>query len=277
MAIAVARTSEGPVSLAVVCDGVSTSSNPDEAAHAGARAAIGVLHAAVRGGEDLAIASARAVKAAQQALGELADQHRLAMNAPSATFVSAVLTSRAVVVCWLGDSRAYWLDAGTAADARQLTLDDSVGQELVNRGLLSEAEALASPGAHVVTGWIGADLREAEPHVAQFTPAGRGVVLICSDGLWNYRPEAAGLAELALPAAVTDPLGAAAALVRFAIDAGGADNVTAVLAPFPPHGQPGQPGQHGQPGPHGQPGSAASDNAAAAAARTEESRTDEPD
>ena len=58
-------------------------------------------------------------------------------------------------------------------------------------------------------------------------------MLVCSDGLWNYRPEAAGLAELALPAALTDPLGAAAELVKFALDAGGMDNITVVLAPFP--------------------------------------------
>ena len=39
---------------------------------------------------------------------------------------------------------------------------------------------------------------------------------------------------MALPGAMTDPLGAARALVSFALDAGGMDNVTAVLAPFPP-------------------------------------------
>ena len=60
------------------------------------------------------------------------------------------------------------------------------------------------------------------------------MVLVCSDGLWNYMPEAADLAALALPSALTDPLTAAAALVKFAVDAGGADNITAVLAPFPP-------------------------------------------
>jgi len=58
-------------------------------------------------------------------------------------------------------------------------------------------------------------------------------VLICSDGLWNYRPDAGGLAKLALPAAFTDPLGAASALLAFALEAGGMDNITVVLAPFP--------------------------------------------
>ena len=46
----------------------------------------------------------------------------------------------------------------------------------------------------------------------------------------------AQLAELALPAALTDPLGAVRTLVGFALDAGGTDNVTAVLAPYPPAG-----------------------------------------
>ena len=92
---------------------------------------------------------------------------------------------------------------------------------------------MASPQAHVITRWLGADLPDLEPHV---TASSRrpGVVLVCSDGLWNYRPEAADLAALALPGALTDPLAAAAALVKFAVDAGGADNITAVLAPFPP-------------------------------------------
>ena len=70
--------------------------------------------------------------------------------------------------------------------------------------------------------------------MARFEPPGRGVLLLCSDGLWNYQPEAGKLAEMALPQALGDPLGAATELVRFALESGGADNVTVVLAPFPP-------------------------------------------
>ena len=40
------------------------------------------------------------------------------------------------------------------------------------------------------------------------------------------------LARLALPKALTDPLGAAADMVKFAVDAGGADNITVVLIPY---------------------------------------------
>jgi len=139
-----------------------------------------------------------------------------------------------VTLCWLGDSRAYWLGSGTGSDAERLTCDDSVAGEMVAAGLVSEDAAMALPGAHVVTGWVGANSPAAPPHVATFTPSGPGVLLLCSDGLWNYQPEAADLAGLALPGALTDPLGTAAALVKFALQAGGADNITVVLAPFPP-------------------------------------------
>ncbi len=234
MALATTQSASGPVALAVVCDGVSTSSHPDEASQAASQAAVQVLLAAVRSDADLGTASARAVRAAQQALAELADTEGLFTNAPSATFVSAVVTAAQVTVCWLGDSRAYWIDAAGPASSRQLTVDDSVAQELIARGLATEAEALALPQAHVVTSWIGADASDAEPHVAAFTPDGPGAVLLCSDGLWNYQSDVTGLAEMALPDAVSDPVRAAAALVQFAIEKGGSDNVTVVFIPFPP-------------------------------------------
>jgi serine/threonine protein phosphatase PrpC len=147
--------------------------------------------------------------------------------------VSAVLTGEAATVCWLGDSRAYWLAAGAGSAPEQLTKDDSGAEEMVAAGM-GAAEAHASAQAHVVTRWIGADSGDPAPHVLRFEPPGPGALLLCSDGLWNYQPDAAGLAGLALPAALTGPLGAARTLARFAIDAGGADNVTVVLAPFPP-------------------------------------------
>jgi serine/threonine protein phosphatase PrpC len=226
MALAAGQTPAGPVAIAVVCDGVSSSPLPDEASLAAAQAAVRTLLASARRGDDPAEASAAAVRSAHRALpGGSAGQ------APSATYVSAVVGADAVTLCWLGDSRAYWLAADSGA--RRLTTDDSLAQEMIATGLVAEAEAMASPQAHVITRWLGADMAEARPHLARFEPPGPGAVLVCSDGLWNYLPEAADLAGLALPAALTDPLGAASALVKFALDAGGADNITVVLVPFP--------------------------------------------
>jgi serine/threonine protein phosphatase PrpC len=230
MALATATTPAGEVAIAVVCDGVSSSPRPDEASLAAAQAAVRALLTSARLGEDPAEASRAAVRSAHRALSGLGSPGQ----APSATYVSAVVTGDAVTVCWLGDSRAYWLPAGPGGHATRLTTDDSLAEQLVAFGALAEAEAMASPQAHVITSWLGADRTEPEPHLARFGLLGPGVVLVCSDGLWNYRPEAAGLAELALPAALGNPLGAAASLVKFALEAGGVDNITVVLIPFPP-------------------------------------------
>jgi serine/threonine protein phosphatase PrpC len=227
MALAVADTPAGPVAIAVVCDGVSTSPRPDDASLAAAQAAVRTLLGLARRGEDPAEASLTAVRSAHRALARLGSSRQ----APSATYISTVIGSDAVTICWVGDSRAYWLSTGS--DATRLSTDDSLAEEMVAQGVLAEADAMASPEAHAITRWLGADLAEPEPHIARFEPPGPGVVLVCSDGLWNYRSEAAGLAALALPAALTDPLGAADALVKFALAAGGADNITVVLVPFP--------------------------------------------
>ena len=231
MAIAAVQDASGPVAVAVVCDGVSSSSQPAEASLQAVQAAMRVLLAAARTGADLLRASTEAIGAAQKAVAALAGPPG---DSPSATFVSAVMTGEAATVCWLGDSRAYWLADGPDAAPRRLTTDDSLAEEMVASGVLSEADAMASPHAHVVTRWVGADAEEAAPHLTTFEPPGPGVLMLCSDGLWNYQPDAAELASMALPGARTEPLAAAVDLVRFALNAGGHDNVTVVLAPFPP-------------------------------------------
>jgi serine/threonine protein phosphatase PrpC len=226
MALAATETPRGTVLIAIVCDGVSGSTRADEASAAAAEAAIRVLIPAVRAGQDAAEASLQAVQAAQAAVAGLVGPpgQTAPQDAPSATFVSAVVSAESVTVCSLGDSRAYWLDATATSAAKQLSTDDSVVAQLVTAGLLSEAAALDAPQA---------DVSGTELHIATFAPPGPGVVLLCSDGLWNYEPEAARLAARVLPAALTGPLAAARTLTDFALQAGGHDNITVVLAPLP--------------------------------------------
>jgi serine/threonine protein phosphatase PrpC len=230
MALAVTQTPRGPAALAVVCDGVSTSHRPDDASLAAARAALRVLAVEVRAGTPSDGALRAAAVAAQQAVGELAAR---SADAPATTIVCACVDTDGITICWVGDSRAYWLSADPA-DARLLTHDDSVGAELVSAGALTESEAIESSHAHVLTRWLGADAEHAEPHTASFEPPGPGVLLLCSDGLWNYQPSAAGLTELLPPATLENLARATAALLEFALDRGGEDNITAVLASFPP-------------------------------------------
>lgn len=229
MALAVTQAPAGPVALAVVCDGVSTSHRPDDASLAAAETALRVLAAKVRTGTPAEDALTSATAAAQQAVSDMAAE---SADTLATTIVCACVATDAVAVCWVGDSRAYWLPA-ESSDARLLTRDDSLGEELAAVGALTETEAVESPRGHVLTRWLGADAEHAEAHTASFEPAGPGVLLLCSDGLWNYQPSAAGLAELMPPAAPGNLSGAAQALVQFALDRGGEDNITAVLASFP--------------------------------------------
>lgn len=232
----------GPVSggssvVAVVCDGVATSDRADSASQAAVDEATDVLLTAALDGGDLEAATRAAVAKAIEVVSALADP-AVPGTAPSCTYVSTVVTRDAAVVGWVGDSRVYWLGLDPdATDSTVLTSDDTVAAELIAEGM-NEAEALAVHQAHALSKWIGADAGEIEPGVRTFTPTGPGLVLLCSDGLWNYLPEAQALTE-ALPAdALTDPMSAARELTELALRLGGHDNITTVLVPFPPQSEP---------------------------------------
>lgn len=208
---------------AVVCDGVSTSPLPQEASRTAADAGLALLAERVAAGDDPEDATRTALERAAEAVAALASAPA---NAPACTYVSAYAAGGSVTVGWVGDSRAYWLaDDGS----RRLTSDDSWAAAMVARGVLSEDAAADHPNAHALIAWLGADAGAIDPHVTTFTPGGPGTLLLCSDGLWNYHPDATRLAELT-PAG--DPLAAARHLVRLALDSGGRDNITVVVIPL---------------------------------------------
>jgi serine/threonine protein phosphatase PrpC len=202
-AMALTTLAHGAV-VAVVCDGVSTSPRPEEASQAAADIAAVALAKRLAEGDDAETATREAVRLAAAAVAASA---RKGEDSPACTYVSAVVAGRQVTVGWVGDSRAYWLGEQSAL----LTIDD------------------ATPGTHMLTAWLGADAGEVVPHVSTFTTDGPGVVLLCSDGLWNYYPEPEALAATALNGT---PLTAARRLVRLAIEAGGHDNITVAIIPF---------------------------------------------
>jgi PPM family protein phosphatase len=121
----------------------------------------------------------------------------------------------------VGDSRVYRL----AADGlEQLTVDHSEVQELVLAGVLTREQARTHPRRNVVTRALGGgpDL------VADHWPlpaTGGDRFLICSDGLFGELPD-----EVIMPLLdITSPQQAAEALVAAANEAGGHDNITALV------------------------------------------------
>jgi serine/threonine protein phosphatase PrpC len=231
-AVAVGLRRDGVLAAAVVCDGVSSVHRPELASRTAADTAL----AALLTGADPRPAPERvraAVAAAATAVAGLPVP--AGAEPPSCTLVCALVEGSGITVGWVGDSRAYWLAPAQAADpARLLTRDHAWAAEMVARGELDPAEAAHHPLAHAITRWLGAD-GEPEPELVTLRPAGAGALLLCSDGLWNYLPDAADLAGLALPVLDADgPLAAATALTAVALEAGGRDNVTVVVVPVGP-------------------------------------------
>jgi protein phosphatase len=127
-----------------------------------------------------------------------------------------------LVLANVGDSRAYRFH-GTGLT--QLTTDHSVAEELVKRGELSEAEAAIHPHRHILTRALGIS-PDIDVDVWQVVPEEGDRYLLCSDGLTNEIPAeeiTRVLSEL------RDPQAAAETLVRMANEAGGSDNITAVV------------------------------------------------
>ncbi|MGR8010516.1 PP2C family protein-serine/threonine phosphatase [Streptomyces hypolithicus] len=233
-----------PAVVAVVCDGVSSATRPDEASAAAASAAGEALAESLPRGTHPQQAMHDAIVAASEAVNSLADrpgdgedhttEHdpNRQQNAPACTLVGAVVAGGLLVVGWVGDSRVYWVpDDRTTAPAR-LTEDDSWAAQMVAAGLMNEAEAYADERAHAITGWLGADAYELEPHTASFKPDRAGVVVVCTDGLWNYAEAAQEMAQAAPADAAARPLHCAQVLLGHALDGGGHDNVTVAVLPF---------------------------------------------
>jgi serine/threonine protein phosphatase PrpC len=151
-------------------------------------------------------------------------------NPPACTFAAAVIDESVLVAGWVGDSRVYWLpDDGPPL---QLSEDDSLAAEAIRQGL-PRADAERSPHAHSITRWLGHDAPDPLPRTAVRRIDQPAWVLVCSDGLWNYCSEAAAMRDLVQQSAGQvgqDVGGTAEALVTWAIEQGGHDNIAVVLA-----------------------------------------------
>lgn len=123
----------------------------------------------------------------------------------------------------VGDSRAYLIREGTV---RQITTDHSLVQLMVERGRMTAEEARVHPYRNVITRSIGADSFSGADIFRLDTMAG-DVLLLCSDGLSNYLPEA-DLLSVASSGANLDE--AAEAMLNLALTRGGSDNITVALA-----------------------------------------------
>lgn len=229
-AVAIGRTTDAVV--AVVCDGISTSADPDAAATVAVGAAVDALLAALDGGADPAEATRSGFADAFAAVAGLAADDNRA-SPPSCTYVSAVVTADTVTVGWVGDSPAYWLPH--TGPARRLTDDDTLAAEIAAQ-LAAAGGPVATtpdPDAAALTRWVGADAGPVQARVTTVDDATTGRLVLCSDGLSRYLTAPGRFEALAAGHPADPPAGLVRRLVRFALDAGGGDNIAVAVLPFP--------------------------------------------
>ena len=124
----------------------------------------------------------------------------------------------------VGDSRAYLLRGGKL---RQLTQDQTVAQEWVRRGRLSEDEAATSPHRHILLQAIGADTDDLDIEMGSVRLRPGDRILLASDGLYGMVHDADEIRDLLV--SNVDPDEACRALVEAANRAGGEDNISVVI------------------------------------------------
>ncbi len=232
---AIQQLSDGRAVL-VVCDGVSSSSNPGIASQQASQTACRSIQRSLEADVEPSQALLEAIAAAQSTVAKLVPSGH--GEAPSTTIVAAIVSPivesgvespamTQITLGWLGDSRAYWF---APEASQQLTQDHSWCEEMVATGQMSREEAERSLQAHAITRWLGADADgEMEPTIAQINLPLPGRLLLCSDGLWNYASEVSQLQKSLQQPEGADLITIARKGVEFALRCGGQDNITIAL------------------------------------------------
>ncbi|WP_231757181.1 PP2C family protein-serine/threonine phosphatase [Microbulbifer elongatus] len=159
-------------------------------------------------------------------------------------------------IYWVGDSRAYlWTpparndntpsnacDSEPHGSLKQLTVDHSYVQMLVDSGAINQEEAANHPNRHVITRCIGGSANPSlEIDRASFSWNSGQKLLLCSDGLSND-VSAAEICQIL----TENPNNQRASelLIAAALDAGGRDNITVQVISAPHSGAEAAPGEN---------------------------------
>ncbi|KAA0960409.1 serine/threonine-protein phosphatase [Microbacterium sp. ANT_H45B] len=163
-----------------------------------------------------------ALARANETVEAIASQHS---RGAGSTLAAVALVEHDGTPHWLvfnvGDSRVYRLFAN---ELDQLTVDHSLGQELVDAGEMRREDLAGFAQRNVITRAIGASDNIADSWLVPVIDGER--LLLCSDGLSGEVGDESIRATLTMAGR---PETAAAALVRRAKQSGGRDNITVIV------------------------------------------------
>jgi PPM family protein phosphatase len=212
--------------LFAVCDGMGGAA----AGEVASQMAVDVLLEAMRRGGAPAerdVLARRLVSAVEEAGRRIFDaaQKERSRRGMGTTATASVLIDKVLFVAEVGDSRAYLLRAG---QLKQLTKDQSLVNQLIEAGHLTEAEAEAFEHSNIILQALGTS--ETVQVDLTFVELRRGDrLMLCSDGLSGL---VHGDTLRDTLAGIDDPAECTAALIRFAEAGGGHDNITVVVTDF---------------------------------------------
>lgn len=137
------------------------------------------------------------------------------------TVVSMLLLNSVAHIVWAGDCRAYLM---RNRHLKLLTRDHTVVQDMVDEGLLHQAERDNHPQAHVVTRAVGYQPEiDLDALTVPVVPGDK--IILCSDGM----TDALGDHDIAHHmSAASEPKGLCHALMTAALTLGASDNVSVV-------------------------------------------------
>lgn len=138
------------------------------------------------------------------------------------TMTAAILKDTRLIIGQVGDSRAYLFSNGTL---HQLTRDHSLMADMIDAGQITPEEARVHPNRSVITRALGSSLYT-QPDLYELNVQDKDRLLLCSDGLSSVVEESAITRILAR---CDDPQACADQLIQAALDAGGPDNITAIV------------------------------------------------
>ena len=212
------------VHLLIVADGVGGAAGGKIASGVAVRAVVEYLAEAVGCVQDFDVDReqafldhlSRAVERGHERLKEMFKTQ----GGPATTLTMVTLLWPRAYVVHVGDSRGYYLRNGRL---RQFTRDQTMGDYLVDIGAVTEQHAQKAGLYNVLSSAVGGDL---VPTVGIVDMADGDVLLLCTDGLTKHVPDerigqllASGSAE-----------SVAQSLVDAALEGGGSDNVTVIVA-----------------------------------------------
>ena len=136
------------------------------------------------------------------------------------TVVCAIVKEGQAYIMHAGDSRAYIVSDN---ELKQITMDHSMVQDLVNKGKITEEEAAVHPNKNIITRALGVE-KTIEIDFRQVDLDRGNTLIICTDGLSNY----VSSQEICEEIKDSKYYAFADRLVKKANANGGGDNITVV-------------------------------------------------